>query len=154
ISSYASLFRFATNPQAPFADLLFYHLLQRGVYIWEGRVCYISTAHTDEDCAHLVRVFRDSIRSLREGGFLPEKAGSIVSSERSTSFPLTQAQRQIWVHSQFGDDASRAYNHQIVFGLRGRLDIAALREAVGDLISHHDSLRTVFDPSGDLQHIR
>ncbi|HYR10943.1 MAG TPA: amino acid adenylation domain-containing protein, partial [Longimicrobium sp.] len=69
------------------------------------------------------------------------------------SFPLTPAQRQVWVHAQLGDDASRAYNQQFVTGRRGRLDPAVLRAAVQDLVAHHEALRTVFDPSGEVQHV-
>ncbi|HEU0055096.1 MAG TPA: aminotransferase class III-fold pyridoxal phosphate-dependent enzyme, partial [Longimicrobium sp.] len=144
----ASLFRFAFRPREPIVDLLFYHMLERGIYIWEGRGCFLSTAHTDEDCDRLVWALRDSIHALRAGGFLPERdgpggggaspdsgagpAGVPVDlklfpapgapSDDPRSFPLTPPQRQVWVHAQLGDDASRAYNEQIAFGVRGPFD--------------------------------
>ncbi len=43
IEHFSSLFRFAF---AGNLDLLFYHSLDRGIYIWEGRNCFLSTAHT------------------------------------------------------------------------------------------------------------
>ncbi|HST61353.1 MAG TPA: aminotransferase class III-fold pyridoxal phosphate-dependent enzyme, partial [Longimicrobium sp.] len=170
ISSFASLFRLRPEPRNPFGDLLFYHLLERGIYIWEGRGCFLSTAHTDEDCARLVTAFRDSIHALREGGFLPERpgpdgGGSIpagggpapdaapAGGDDRRPFDLTPAQRQIWVHAQLGDDASRAYNEQIGFGLRGRFDAEAMRAAVGDVMRHHEALRLVFDPAGEWQRV-
>ncbi|HEX8903319.1 MAG TPA: aminotransferase class III-fold pyridoxal phosphate-dependent enzyme, partial [Longimicrobiaceae bacterium] len=162
-----SCFSFRVDGGLPWADLLFYHLLQRGMYIWEQRACYLSTAHTDEDCERLVAAFRDSLHALREGGFLPEapaSGGGAPSSgaggrgdlsapadggalpittgsaeapallpdlklypplgepERDVvSFPLTPAQRQVWVHAQLGEDASRAYHEQATLGLRGPL---------------------------------
>jgi acyl carrier protein len=73
--------------------------------------------------------------------------------EQTKTFPLTPAQRQIWVHTQLGDDFSRAYNDQRVFGLRGRLDLDALRAAVDDVTAHHESLRTIFDTSGEVEHV-
>jgi amino acid adenylation domain-containing protein len=180
----ASLFRFVFDRQQQHLNLLFYHLVQRGIYIWEGRGCFLSAAHTDEDCDRLVQALRESIHALRDGGFFPDgpagpadgNAASCVSAEGTArvalsadtrlfsaakaargdlpvSFPLTPAQRQIWVHAQLGDDASRAYNLPITFGLRGRLDQAALRAALQDLMAHHESLRTVFDPSGEAQHV-
>jgi amino acid adenylation domain-containing protein len=177
----ASLFRFDFGPQDRFVDLLFYHMLERGIYIWEGRGCFLSTAHTDDDCDRLVRALRESIHALREGGFLPERPGPDgggpgedggpdvapvppdlklcpapgprLSDDTSPSFPLTAAQRQIWVHAQLGDDASRAYNEQTLFALRGPLDVAALRAALEDVSRHHEALRTVFDPSGEAQRV-
>ena len=173
----ASRFSFRVDPREPWADLLFYHLLQRGMYIWEGRGCFLSTAHTDDDCDLLVDAFRDSLRALREGGFLPEQSGraapvSAAVAETAPvpsglklfpapdpadapprSFPLTPAQRQIWVHAQLGGDAALAYQEQLVFAVRGGLDPAALQAALHDVMLHHEALRTVFDPSGEAQHV-
>ncbi|HYH78527.1 MAG TPA: amino acid adenylation domain-containing protein, partial [Longimicrobium sp.] len=165
----ASLFRFVFMEAAEYADLLFYHMILRGIYIWEGRACFLSTAHTDEDCERMVDALRESIHTLREGGFLPEKPGGgggesvsvtpalklfpATDADAPRTVPLTPAQRQVWVHAQLGDDASRAYNEQVVLGLRGRLDVDALRAALEDLVARHESLRTVFDPSGEAQHI-
>ncbi|HET7228870.1 MAG TPA: amino acid adenylation domain-containing protein, partial [Longimicrobium sp.] len=172
----ASFFRFVQSQEDQYLDLLFYHMLERGIYVWEGRACFVSTAHTDEDCERMVQALRESIHALREGGFLPEKSAAAGAPSRASavpisaelkfvaapqapaamepkSFPLTPAQRQVWVHAQLGDDASRAYNEQLVIGVRGRLDEAALRAAVADLAAHHEALRTVFDPSGETQHV-
>jgi amino acid adenylation domain-containing protein len=165
----ASLFRFVFMEAAEYADLLFHHMILRGIYIWEGRACFLSTAHTDEDCERMVDALRESIHALREGGFLPEKPGGgggepaavtpalrlfpATAAGAPRTVPLTPAQRQVWVHAQLGDDASRAYNEQVVLGLRGRLDVDALRAALEDLVARHESLRTVFDPSGEAQHV-
>jgi amino acid adenylation domain-containing protein len=161
----ASFFRFVFRPDDAFVDLLFYHLLERGIYVWEGRGCFLSTAHDDGDCQRMVDALRDSIHALREGGFLPAKCAAPAAAvgglklfpaaapAGARSFPLTPAQRQVWVHAQLGDDASRAYNEQLAFGLRGGVDVPALRAAVGDLVRHHEALRTVFDPSGEAQHV-
>ncbi|HYH81261.1 MAG TPA: aminotransferase class III-fold pyridoxal phosphate-dependent enzyme, partial [Longimicrobium sp.] len=135
-----SLFQFGYRTENPFIDLLFYHMVERGIYVWEGRACFLSTAHTDEDCDRFVEAFRESVHALREGGFLPERSGPgggpppaggaggaggpavaalpaglklFPAPERPSAgvprpFPLTPAQRQVWVHAQLGDDASRA----------------------------------------------
>ena len=71
----ASFFRFVPNREDQYLDLLFYHMLERGIYVWEGRACFLCTAHTDEDCDRMVQALRESIAALREGGFLPEKPG-------------------------------------------------------------------------------
>jgi glutamate-1-semialdehyde-2,1-aminomutase/malonyl CoA-acyl carrier protein transacylase len=71
IVHFGSLFRFTFSGNL---DLLFYHLLEKGVYIWEGRNCFLSTAHTDEDIAYVIQAVKDSVEELREGGFLPERS--------------------------------------------------------------------------------
>ncbi|MBG1265456.1 aminotransferase class III-fold pyridoxal phosphate-dependent enzyme, partial [Nostoc sp. WHI] len=69
IVNFGSLFRFSFSGNL---DLLFYHLLEKGIYIWEGRNCFLSTAHTDADIDYLIQAVKNSIEELREGGFLPE----------------------------------------------------------------------------------
>jgi amino acid adenylation domain-containing protein len=66
---FGSLFRFAFSTNL---DLLFYHLLEKGVYIWEGRNCFLSTAHTDEDIDYVIRAVKDSVKELQKGDFLPK----------------------------------------------------------------------------------
>ena len=43
---FGSLFRFQVKGDW---ELLYYRLLCKGLYVWEGRNCFLSTAHTDED---------------------------------------------------------------------------------------------------------
>jgi glutamate-1-semialdehyde aminotransferase len=37
---------------------MFHFLRDLGIHIWEGRPCFLSTAHTDEDVARLVAAFQ------------------------------------------------------------------------------------------------
>jgi len=67
---FGSLFRFKLPRQL---DLFFFHLLCRGIYVWEGRSFFLSTAHTDEDVEALEEAVKASVKALREGGFLPER---------------------------------------------------------------------------------
>jgi glutamate-1-semialdehyde-2,1-aminomutase len=46
-------------------ELLFYHLIQKGVYIWEGRTCFLSTAHTEADMNHVIQAVKDSVNSFK-----------------------------------------------------------------------------------------
>ncbi|WP_017317672.1 aspartate aminotransferase family protein [Mastigocladopsis repens] len=51
-------------------DLIYYHLIDRGIFIKSGGGL-LSTAHTDEDLDCIVQAVKDSVKELREGGFLP-----------------------------------------------------------------------------------
>jgi glutamate-1-semialdehyde aminotransferase len=62
-----SLFRFAFTGNA---ELLYFHLVEKGVYVWEWRNCFLSTAHTDADLDFVVGAVQESVRELRQGGFL------------------------------------------------------------------------------------
>ncbi|MFI9329509.1 MupA/Atu3671 family FMN-dependent luciferase-like monooxygenase [Kitasatospora sp. NPDC052868] len=68
LAHFGSLFRF--EPRADM-ELLFHHLLVKGVYVWEWRNFFLSTAHSDADVEFVVDAVRDSLREMRRGGFFP-----------------------------------------------------------------------------------
>ncbi|MCA1992443.1 MAG: aspartate aminotransferase family protein [Coleofasciculus sp. S288] len=51
-------------------NLLYYHLFDRKVLL-RGGGSFLSTAHSDEDIDYILWAVKDSVRELREGGFLP-----------------------------------------------------------------------------------
>jgi glutamate-1-semialdehyde-2,1-aminomutase len=75
IVNFGSLFRFALTGNASYLyqplemDLFYYHLIERGIYVWEGRTCFLSTAHTNEDIDRVIQAVKDSVNALRAGGF-------------------------------------------------------------------------------------
>ncbi len=69
-----SLFRFAFPREVQFADLFFYHLVAKGIYVWEGRNCFLSTAHTDDDIEVLFGAVEETIAEMRAGDCLPPPA--------------------------------------------------------------------------------
>ncbi|MCH6190660.1 aminotransferase class III-fold pyridoxal phosphate-dependent enzyme [Paenibacillus polymyxa] len=112
IVHFGSLFRFVLKGDL---ELFFYHMLEKGIYIWEGRNCFLSTAHTEEDIAWIIQAVKGSVDELRKGGFLPDltpngkgpgpgkqrlpiSAPSEVSTVDvdETVIPLTPDQRQFW----------------------------------------------------------
>nr|AYM54128.1 amino acid adenylation domain protein [Chondromyces catenulatus] len=68
VAHFASLFRFEYSGNR---DPFFFHLVEHGVYTWEQRGCFLSTAHTDEDLAQIVRAVKASVHAMQAGGFLP-----------------------------------------------------------------------------------
>ena len=73
IEQFSSFFRFAL---AGNLDLRFYHMVEKGIYVWEWRKHFLSTAHTEADLAQFVQTVKDSVAELRQGGFLPAKKPS------------------------------------------------------------------------------
>jgi len=71
IKHFASLWRPTYEDDQPLGDLLFYALRDRGVHIYEGFPCFLTTAHTDADVDRIIAAFRDAIAELQESGFLP-----------------------------------------------------------------------------------
>lgn len=79
---FGSLFRFASTENI---DLLFYHLLEKGIYVWEGRNCFLSTAHTDKDIDYLIQAVKESVEELRQGGFFLKSSGKQLVQDLRTA---------------------------------------------------------------------
>ena len=146
-TNFSSLFRFEFSSNL---DLLFYEMLARGIYIWEWRSCFLSTAHSDADVERFIDVVQDSLHSLRGGGFTPRPGGAPRRSG-PTREPLTPAQRQLALLTTSDPSASLAYHISTTLDLRGVLDIGRLRQALQRVVNRHDALRTTLAADGDAQ---
>ncbi len=179
IESFGSLLCFTSSRNFKFADLFFHHLVEKGVFVWEGRTCFLSTAHSEEDLNQVVLVVQQTVKEMQEGGFWQDTTPSQFigkhqanSSSDSTPSPvstypgdvdidpgqprlapLTEGQEQIWTACQIGEHASRAYNESINLRMRGRLDAQSMRRAIQRLVDRHDALRTVIGGDGKHQRI-
>lgn len=150
VDHFSSLFRFTF---AGNQDLFFYHLAANGLFVWEGRNFFLSTAHDDDDLERIVGAVERSVTQLADGEFLPSGSTAAPSTGARSPvvgrYPLDGDQKELWLASRLGHDASVAYNEPLVISLRGSLDVDRLRMAFLRVAERHDALRTVFDPSGD-----
>lgn len=69
------------------------------------------------------------------------------------SFPLTEAQKQLWFLAQLSEEASVAYNLSLTLELRGAFQPEVLRDCFQAVIDNHDALRITFSPEGDRQYV-
>lgn len=130
---FGSLFRFAFRDNL---DLLFYHLLSRGVYVWEGRNCFLSAAHGDSEVDFVATAIEDSVLALADGGFLP----TARPPRRAISVPLSTAQRQLAVLARLSAPASAAYGVSLVLDVATHLAPDRLQRALGLLLQRHEAL--------------
>jgi amino acid adenylation domain-containing protein/non-ribosomal peptide synthase protein (TIGR01720 family) len=76
------------------------------------------------------------------GGVVEEAAPERVSAEGAQ--PLSYAQQRLWFLDQL-EPGSPEYNVPTRWRLEGRLDVDALKVALGELVRRHESLRTRFE---------
>ena len=169
---YTSLFRFAYSPDMEYIDMLYYHLLDRGIFtrgFYDN--CFLSTAHTDEDVEKIKNAIKDTIIELQEGGFLPEQGGASekksnpaphsasnlidggTTEGQPMAFPLTESQAEIWIASQLGEEASCAYNEPFVAHLKGTFHLQAMHDAVQHVVAQHQTFCLRFTKDGSQQYV-
>ena len=170
---FASCFRFFFGPELRSPELFDHHLIHEGIYVIpETGTFFLSTAHDDDDVEKVFQAIRASAEAMRRGGFIPDAAavpppaervparigewepaptGAAAGAAGVRALPLTAGQRQLWIESQMGEDANRAYTESTSIRLRGPLDVEALRRALQALVDRHDTLRITLAPDGETQ---
>lgn len=153
LNTFSSVWRNAFTEDLPYGDLVYAMMRDRGIHILDNFPCFLTTAHSDDDIARIVRAYKEAVAEMQAAGFFPEKKTAISAPERSADGPVvtvpsTEPQREIWLADQLGQDASLAYNESVSLHFRGELDVGALRHAVRQLPERHDALRARFSADG------
>lgn len=150
---FGSLFRFVSSLDN---DLLFYHLNHKGIYVWEGRNCFLSTAHTADDIEIIIQAVKDTVKDLRRGGFIPGGPDSPDDGGHNKSgiHELSPEQKQLVLASHYGNEASAALNQSIMLKVKGKLQHTHLKQAVRHVVGRHEALRTVIHVDDEVQQVQ
>ncbi|RMF42290.1 MAG: aminotransferase class III-fold pyridoxal phosphate-dependent enzyme, partial [Planctomycetota bacterium] len=102
VAQFASLFRLMFPPDLEFPDLLYFHLLDRGIFTrgW-GDNCFLSTEHSDADVESIVAAVEDSCRELRRAGFFHDPVASFATAAAGV---MDSGQQLGGQHSRRGTD--------------------------------------------------
>ena len=136
--NFGSMFHFRSDVDLKF---FFYHLVDKGIYVWEGATFFISTVHTVEEVNRFEQAIKESIAELREAGMM--ESGEMVSSLSGNEkmLPITDEQLRIWLKSQESPQASASLNEVIHLTFDGKPDEEAITQAFAELLQRHESLR-------------
>ncbi|HHQ6537716.1 TPA: aminotransferase class III-fold pyridoxal phosphate-dependent enzyme [Serratia fonticola] len=143
IVSTGSLFRFKFSGNY---DILFHHLMLRGIFIWEGRNCFVSTAHSTQDIELFIAAVKESVNAMRADGFFGEDGLQL-----GKSYPATDRQQRFTLLAAQGEFGLRAGNIGCVIETPRQIDGPAMRQAWALLSERHEALRMQFNGDGGLQ---
>src|SRR5262249_16044550 len=114
----------------------------------------------------LSSALRESLKELQGSGFLPEPskserpAATPVNSSASKkvhpsspAFPLTEAQKEIWLAAQMGGASASAYNESLKLDFRGPFDVELFRRVARTVVGRHPILMGSIADDGQTQQI-
>ncbi|MBT8409012.1 MAG: aminotransferase class III-fold pyridoxal phosphate-dependent enzyme, partial [Alphaproteobacteria bacterium] len=149
MEQFASVLRLTFTEHQEYADLLFFHLRNRGVMTYEGRPIFLGTEHSDADLARVREAIEKSVLELIGVGLLDGR-----DPDASRRIPMATGQQEIWVTALFSVDANCAYNLCSTLHLKGAFDETVFGTALGDLADRHEALRALPERDGLMQTIR
>ena len=94
---------------------------------------------------------KEILQSLQEGRLTAQRALELLRSQAGKaaglSYPLSQAQRGVWVRQKI-EPVSSAYNLPVCFRIRGLFEQTVFQEACRFLLDQYPILRTVVESRG------
>ena len=94
VAQFGSLWKIKFHEEIPYSELLFTLMREKGIHIWDGFPCFLSTAYSPQDVNHLVATCLASARELVAAGFFtssqPAAPGPAERLEIGTSAWLNQ----------------------------------------------------------------
>lgn len=91
------------------------------------------------------------MNTANQTSFLPTNSFQVAPLAEGTatkSFPTSEAQREIWLHSQLCVEANCAFNESVTLELVGPLESEKLEQALQKTLQRHEMLRASFSNDG------
>ena len=85
---------------------------------------------------------------ITETRLVPVEYDPYIGAQIDRAIPSTEAQREVFIASLMGDEASCAYNESVSLELEGPLDRSALEKAIEGLVQRHEALRGCMSSDG------
>ncbi|BCJ76680.1 hypothetical protein CS0771_62240 [Catellatospora sp. IY07-71] len=159
VEHFSSLFRINVDGSERSENMFFLGLLSRGVYVWEGRTCFLSAAHDDADRARIVEAVADAAAEVAASGVwqgtraatAPQAPAPAGEPPVTGQAPLTDGQKLLWMSSELGGDRGATYQMSDVRRIEGVIDVDRLTGAIERVAQRHEALRIGFDEDGAAQ---
>lgn len=151
VYNFGTLFRFKGSVNL---DLLFTKLIEKGIYIWEGRNCFLSTAHTEQQLGYFVESVKQATEELIANKFYQSSLASQKKTQVQSKelIPLIPSQKRFINIEQSGELSHRANNICVSAKVKGHLDVNKLQKAIEYIATQRDIYRWSLDTTHNSQH--
>lgn len=153
VARFGSLFIFMGNKEPQLLRFLYYKLIEKGFYLWEGATCFISTEHSEEDIICFVKAVKDCCYELSvnkcfdfniklesiEYNLIKNK----LMQKDVQRVKLTENQFRLWIQCNKDQDASIAFNEKSVITLKGKVKQSLVKQVIQQIVYRHEALRVV-----------
>lgn len=154
LNNFGSLFRFNITLDK---EIFYYGLLEKGVYIWEGRNCFFSTEHNEEDINKIMDAIKQTVHEMKEAGYFGnfnDPTGgnsrknrgcddrSIMDADCGASKEVPMSIIQQRLHSHMMMTESDPYDIISAYKVNENLDIEKIEDVINKIIARHEILRT------------
>ena len=146
--NFGTLFRFMIGKEY---EVFYYSLLEKGVFVWEGRNCFISTEHSYEDIEYIISKVKETVYEMKDADFFPEPSTLVtnasvedkhVSADGIVTKPASLIQKRLYIETLIND--LDPYDLVSAFSITKKIDEKKLEDAINGIIQRHETLRTSF----------
>lgn len=81
--NFGSCWKVKYDETVPYIELFFVAMREKGIHIWDGFPCFMTTAHTKEDIDRVLACMEATVKELKSAGFLPDRTYVIEKVNRS-----------------------------------------------------------------------
>ena len=137
----------------PFAELVPFLLMDKGIRFNTGMPNFLSTAHDQEDLNRVITALSEALEDLKAAKLTPSGPRSLSKAARDAQgeWTLSEAQREIWLATQLSDEASCFYHLSLILTFEGLVDTTALQKALNQVVHRHEALRLRISADGSQQ---
>ncbi len=130
-------------------ELLYFNLVQRGVYVWEANNLFLTFAHTDEDIEYLYKAICESVLVTHKESVENALAISENNSSSIVTADLTLAQKQLALLDQIDEERMLAYTIPFSIKMKGSVDYSIVSEAIDHIVKNHKILKSKISEDGE-----
>ncbi|MGK5092267.1 amino acid adenylation domain-containing protein, partial [Deltaproteobacteria bacterium TL4] len=126
--------------------------------MWERAICFISTAHTDQDVEQIIHAIKETMLELKKAFFFSTLTKPLIRIENDSDPRPAQpgitkklpssVQRRMYILQQLEGEQS-SYQLTVTWMVEGVFDLLRWENSLKALIQRHESLRSSFVMEGE-----